>query len=285
MAKVIPFDQGTGARPRSAGVIYSFSRRGEYIVSKWPRKRGPTTNRTQLFLARQFGLASKMASVPLDIDYQTAVNITKGYTNPPRDVLTAAAYGRLYDLQSEDGTIWSYHSHLPDPIEKLEFQEEDMAWTYSTIAGFSSTTTTSNTAANTKGNLFNLPIDVRIAGVRARLNPVAGHTYTCTVALLSAGYAITSILQQTSITPAAGGDGIFQWAMDVSVTGGQMHAILLHDTAGVANNVLPMFYVANCRGTEPYITIGNCYKAKASPAVGDVMTVQTGTQFSMGYLR
>lgn len=100
-----PLNPDALARHRGSFLTVS-GRRGPHI-QKWPGKRTtPFTTRDREWQTR-FGFAASMASLPVSMEYLTAVTHSKGSEQVPRDLLTSSYMGRLYVLIGPNGQQWT----------------------------------------------------------------------------------------------------------------------------------------------------------------------------------
>lgn len=95
--------------PRSRGRFYGRVFRDGIVFQKWPRKRPKAKTGGEYYKQREFGMAAAWASDPEPIGYQTAVELSKGTTNVPRDLIMMTSYGTFYRVFLPDGTEASYY--------------------------------------------------------------------------------------------------------------------------------------------------------------------------------
>jgi len=57
---------------------------------------------------QRFAFAARMASSPFWADLATAIEMTRGEEQVPRDLLTAVALGRYYEFVGPDGQVWGH---------------------------------------------------------------------------------------------------------------------------------------------------------------------------------
>ena len=67
---------------------------------------------------QRFAFAARMASSPYWADLGTAIEMTRGEEQVPRDLLTAVALGRFYELVGPGGQVWG---HVEGPIAPNPF--------------------------------------------------------------------------------------------------------------------------------------------------------------------
>jgi hypothetical protein len=106
MAKITPGNVAPNAVPQSrGGMVVRFTRSG-IVAQAWPPSRGKSKSGYGYYHEKEFGIAARWASTPLDLDLQTAIEMVKETTYVPRDFLMRAMYGRAYQIISEDGFHW-----------------------------------------------------------------------------------------------------------------------------------------------------------------------------------
>lgn len=77
-----------------------------FIVSKWPRKRGPKATAAQLEQRNAFTQSIIWARDPLSSDVTTAQEYTKNTGYLVRDVIQSAMFGLVVDCYTKDGKHW-----------------------------------------------------------------------------------------------------------------------------------------------------------------------------------
>lgn len=103
--KIKPANLDPGGITSLRGLVVFRSTRWGVIAQKWPKKRwhDPPWRKYQQW---EFKSAAKIASAPNQWDAATAIVMAKGTDNVPRDFLTAAAMGTLFDIQFADGSTF-----------------------------------------------------------------------------------------------------------------------------------------------------------------------------------
>ena len=96
------------ALPRSKGIYLTRSYRGGAVVQKWPTKQKKPFTDAQRCWQIRFAFAARMASSPYFVEYETALFLSKGTMQVPRDLLTAAALGRQYTIEWPFGGEWGH---------------------------------------------------------------------------------------------------------------------------------------------------------------------------------
>jgi hypothetical protein len=120
MAKVDLANLAPGATVLSRGRILIRDTPFGGVAQKWPRKRGRATSGYDFYRQAEFGWASRAAASPIDLDLLTATEMVKTTTYVPRDFLVMAAYGRAYEIQAPDGTIWENYRDVNNPQYMLD---------------------------------------------------------------------------------------------------------------------------------------------------------------------
>lgn len=96
-------------------VITNVRQDGTLHIQKWPRKRGKATEGGALYTQLEFALAASWASDPEPIAYQSALNMSAGTDNVPRDLLMMVSYGTLFDIEPlGDITFERYRDVAPN---------------------------------------------------------------------------------------------------------------------------------------------------------------------------
>lgn len=120
MAIITPISLAPGALPRIRGRVYARTTMWGVVAQAWPRKRGKPRSWTTHWQSQQFGLAARMAANSEPIQYQTAIEMTKGTGWVPRDILVRAALGLAYEVYQPDGTLCGVNDHGA-PAEPAEW--------------------------------------------------------------------------------------------------------------------------------------------------------------------
>lgn len=128
MAKVVPGPLTLGAIPRARGTFYLRSSPNGVVAQRWPRKRpgGPKTP-YDFYRQKEFAYAAQWASSPEPLAQQTAVEMTRGTQQVPRDFLMMCSYGTAYELVMPDGRVLEVARHMTNnPQYMLDLITEDV---------------------------------------------------------------------------------------------------------------------------------------------------------------
>lgn len=106
MAKIKPGNVAPGAIPGSRGRIVVAMRKHVIVAQSPPRPRGKAKSGYNFFREKEFGIAARWASSPIDLELATAIEMVKGTTYVPRDFIMRAIFGRAYIIENEDGFKW-----------------------------------------------------------------------------------------------------------------------------------------------------------------------------------
>lgn len=127
MAKVILGNIDPTATPLTKeGVVIRSTKWGP-IAQAWPRKRPEEPTPYQVYTREEFKIAARWAANPLELEYETAVNLVKGTEMVPRDFLIRCMYGNGYVFVQEDGTESTrFRDVAPNPQYVLDLVTSDI---------------------------------------------------------------------------------------------------------------------------------------------------------------
>lgn len=103
--------------------------RGQLVIQKWPRKRGPPTNPTTIDQVEKFREAGRAAKRVNPAEQTFMYQITKGSINLPRDLLYMQFYGRGIWISLPDGRRYYSMASVQDVstlLDALGFAEGDI---------------------------------------------------------------------------------------------------------------------------------------------------------------
>lgn len=200
---------------RRRGVVYSRCHKGELQLVSWPKKPTKPQSYAQYWYRKQFGLAAKLASTPWRLDYITATYMTKDHINPPRDLLTQAALGNLYEFVNPDGSIWPRDPHAPEPQGgepgTADTGDDDMIdW-----AGTPWQTIATSGQGNAAGICWVPTVAMTVKGSRAMINQTIGQQYVMSLVELETSGLVKRIISESSKYGLATG----VYALDFDTTG------------------------------------------------------------------
>jgi hypothetical protein len=267
--KVEDAPQDPDAPVRAPGFYYVRTWKGRTIIQTWPKKGARKVTQQEWWWRAQFGLAGRMAANALSLDYQTAKFLTQGTTMVPRDALTAAIYGRFFELEGPGDTQWKYNDHAfpgggpPPPPDGAEFM-----W-YENSGRESAGGSASSTAYATKGNCITPLIDLNIRGLRFFINSMStGQQYRATLWNQPGNTNVgTLIAEDYRLAPANGTYGL-QFDISADIPAGQRVMMLVSRTDQTDTFQLPIF-VSPPRWIFPCLNHGTFQIAKANVQAGD----------------
>lgn len=92
--------------------------RGQLIASSWPRKRGKPTNPVTIEQNEWLTWSARALPYAASVEWEGATAAAKGTGLYPRDILTLAASGKLYDVVTPEGQVLT---RTEDRLEMLVF--------------------------------------------------------------------------------------------------------------------------------------------------------------------
>lgn len=111
----------------SRGAFYIRATKHGLVAQAWPRKRGMATTGYDFYRQREFAIAARWASHPEPKMYQTAVEMTRGTEQVPRDVIMMAIMGTYYTFVLPDGTeVTGARVTNPNPQYILDLITEEV---------------------------------------------------------------------------------------------------------------------------------------------------------------
>lgn len=115
------------AIPRARGrYVIRITERGTYITS-WPKRRTTKYDPYEFYKRQEFANAAYAAANPEPFQFETAINLTRGTEQVPRDLLTMAAYGRAYRITGPDGLEWiSFRNVTPNAQLVLDLVTQEI---------------------------------------------------------------------------------------------------------------------------------------------------------------
>lgn len=282
MAKIkISPDEPDALQRSPKGFVIRETRWGN-IAQKWPRKRPKASTPQQQYLRDQFGLAGRMAANPTYLDLETARYLSQDMENPPRDLLTAAMYGKLYQLENPDGTIWPVadHSYPPEPLPPTPPERKKM-WEWG--AWDEASTGTLSTSSNaTKGMRIRNYLPYAFDAVRWRLNAVAvGSTWLSTVWLINSSNELVTKISEAYLSPPNSNNGVLQFANSGEIDVGEDAAFLLTRTDSTATFATPL-RTTGSRWLFPFRDSIFCTLQSIDPQPTDALTIASSAGTGLG---
>ncbi len=105
MAKVEPDPLVPDTYVRARGRVLIYQTRWGPKARHWPRNKSPGTSAGSRWRNIEFGYIAAGTANAHPLDYECAVNYSRGTRFVPRDVLMLASMGMLYEFHHTDGTI------------------------------------------------------------------------------------------------------------------------------------------------------------------------------------
>lgn len=282
MSKVDLSNLAPGTAPLIRGAVVFKDNHGGPSAQSWPRKRPDWASSPMQPWCTRFGFAAVMAANPNAIDLACAIGLAKGTEQVPRDLLTQAALGRMWIITNEDGTEWG-HVQGPTYTPPAPPAREGNMWEWTNFASIRNGTA-STTAAPFKGNLLTPKTDLVLKGVRGVANFPGIGTYAAVAAALNGSNEITDITYSDNVAVSAAGNQLIGFAIDAALAAGQRYAIMWGSRDRGDTYTPDQLYTTTLGWAHPS-TLGNdAYIAKASPAVGDIVTIGGAAYFNMAML-
>lgn len=238
------------------------------VAQAWPTpgKRQWTERERQY--QRRFAFAASMASNPTPLEYQTAVFLSKGTDQVPRDVLTMAALGTYYILETEDGFTW------PQGYGPLAYQRPEKGntmWEWS--LGDSAWTTPQTPNANKwKGNSFQPPYADVIYGVRLIFTTVNGAQYKVAWCTLNGSNQITALEISNPVIAVGSALQVMEFAFEFALAAGVRNCLMVSRTDLPGAYSLPIRYHTAPLWHFPFTVCGSAQTSQATLAVGQTIT-------------
>lgn len=250
------------------GVVYTRTTKWGEVTQAWPRKRPPPMDQRSVIRRKNFGLAAIMAANPMDLDYYFAQARARGTTMVPRDILTLAALGQLFELHGPWPIQWKYLPiDAPPPPPPPPIGGETM-WEWSLWdAAWNSVMNT--TAFATKGTWFISRTNAVVTGVRFIWNHVAAGEYRLAVYELDATAHITAIVISGDYEATTNGLNVGEITGTGEIEAGRRYAIALSRTDVPDDHALPISQNQVQHFLFPMTYLGGLRLAKAQPEIGD----------------
>lgn len=234
---------------------------------------------------KRFGFAARMASSATFLDYETAYHWSKGSEQVPRDILTAAALGRYWQLILPDGTV---AGHVPGPIYTPDPGPEppptppqpwsgpyEMIWPFHDAAWGG---TPSGSAYAMKGNQLTPLADLEVTGIAAILTTVSGGTYRAGVGQLDGSGAISTLTQTADWTATSSAKQLLSWSLTATLPGGATSFTAVWRTDAGDTYALPIAWSVDASWIFPAQRAKSLRLARAAPAIGHTPNVITTDQ-------
>jgi len=281
MAVIIPANLAPDTMPRIRGVILTQPWRGLWVVRSWPKKRGKPKDWTTRFLSQQFAYAGRMAANPEPKSYATAVFLSQGSHWVPRDILTLAAYGKLYEIVFEDGTTSTQADHgAPAPPGPKPMANQ---WLYSNYAT-PYTAANSTTAFAFKGSAFIPSQPMTILMTQAVITPVIGGFYRMIICRLNGANVIQEIATSAAIVAADTLERLYEFDLGFTLTAGERYALMIGRSDNTNTYALPTPFVSVPTWLFPHTYINSARIAQVNPIVGQTVDVSLAGTPTLGVM-
>lgn len=215
-----------------------------------------------------------MASTPTALEYQTAVHLSEGTEQVPRDLLTAAALGQFYIVELPDGTLMPpvtgslAYQATPRPSMSWEWSLHDSAWS-----------TTMNTGATaSKGAVFTPPLTDTFRAVRFIFTAVAGATYKASHGWVNGSNVIQAVTSSPSRLAAVAGLQVMEFDLDGDFYAAVRNFLLVTRTDGTATYALPIQAATVQAWQYPVSSPFYCILASTNPAIGNTLSIGGATR-------
>lgn len=257
------------ALPRIKGGFYLRATRYGLRAQKWPRPGSASKLLAQQQHRTRFGFAARMASNPEPISYQTAVHLSQGTEQVPRDLLTSAAMGRLYEIYFPSGEQWR---HLPGSLANRRPEIKTMSWQWSLWDAAWSPTMNTNASA-TKGITVTPTWSDHFYGIRAILTTVSSATYKATHGTIDASGVITAISSSPTQVATSAALQCLDFALGGDLVANQRNFFGITRTDGANNYALPVHSGTTSKwlwivGVNQFFVL-----AQNNPAIGHTLTL------------
>lgn len=113
MAKITLGNLAPRSFPASKGKFVLRDTAQGPVVQSTPRRSPDSWSELQRHYRIRFGLAAYYAANPFWSDLATAIHMSEGTEQTPRDILTMAALGTYYIIRSRAGQQWQ---SSPNPV-------------------------------------------------------------------------------------------------------------------------------------------------------------------------
>jgi hypothetical protein len=217
----------------------------------------------------RFGIAARMASNAISIELASAIGLSKGTTQVPRDLLTMAATGRLWQIEMPDGSILGHVEGPTVPVPQPITGDLRM-WEWFQWSNMRSTAYPTGNYPS-RGMQIIPKTDNTIKGIRANINGVAGAQYVAFTATLKTPTTINEPTYGDTITITSSGNQIIELPISAPIKAATPTLVMIARTdAGDTSNLPLPFPAAPQWGHTSTVSNGPNI-AKALPHDGDTV--------------
>lgn len=259
-------------------VVVADPKRGVIIRSRPTRKKPRTLLQKQY--SRRFGFAGAMASNSEVMQLQTAIEMSKGTEQVPRDILTMAALGNYYILLNQDGTEWD---HVEGPVYKgRKWKTSEMEiWTrYNTI----NSTGYGTSARAFKGFTFTPLRTLEVTGFKVVLQTLATASYQIAVGIENASHVIQSISKSSIQFGGISVHNVLHFEMPFTFSQNNSYFLMVGRTDGAGSYALPIAGSTEDALTFPHTLGGGVAYNSVNPVVGNTLFFSAGATQPFGFL-
>lgn len=266
---------------RRRGSVYTIMRNGELHLATWPKKPSKPQSYAQAWYRAQFGKAAKLASTPWRLDYITATYMTKTFINPPRDLLTQAALGNLYEFVNPDGSVWPRDPHEPIPQEDEpgiggNGDDEMIDW-----AGQPWITSATTGQGNAAGICWTPTVAMTVKGSRAMINQTVGQKYVMSLVKLKTSGLITDVLSESVKYGLATGVYALDFAVEGELDANTRYALVMCAPERAVGAATLLRYSSAGQLPLPTSYFSSVYKNVNVITTGVTLSYDTSTPFTV----
>lgn len=210
---------------------------GRYVISKSPSQ-PKTPNRNKIWNQNQFAIAARMAASPLWLDQISAMQVSKGTEQVPRDILMMAAYGKLISIEFPDGTVSTVADHNAPPLPAPRENKTMLIW--GALHNARSTAYDSYPAA-CKGMVVNPLIPMKLRSVDVIMKLVLSAPYRMIACETDASFKMTRLIAVQNVISDQDGQGVLHFPMEMDLPTDRPTTFLVARTDVAGNHVLPIW--------------------------------------------
>lgn len=237
------------------------------VVAKSP-KYSNAKNPSRIWNEQQFAIAARMAASPQWLDQISAIQVSKGTEQVPRDVLMMAIYGNLVSLLFPDGTMSTVADHSRPQPTPPEQEETMLVWSQQAQAW---NTAMSGSAYCYKGAVITPQATMTLSGMQSIATLVANGLYSHLVCQVDTAGKIVSTPVTSRVRPVSGGLQAIRTPLSMTLVNGSRYFVALGRIDQGGTYALPIYWSAAQNWLGPIWTHGAYRIAKVDPALGDTL--------------
>ena len=266
---------------RRRGVAYTIMRNGELHLATWPKKPTKPQSYAQKWYRAQFGAAAKLASTPWRLDYITATYMAKPFINPPRDLLTQAALGNLYEFVNPDGSVWPRDPHKPIPQEDEpgtggNGDDEMIEW-----AGQPWATSKTVVQGNAAGIVWTPTVAMTLKGCRAMIDQTVGQQYDMYFCEMTAPATVKKVISKSTKYGLATGTRVLDFDADGNLDANSTYALIMCIPSKTVNHSSLLRQSSAGQLPLPTSFFASVYKEINAISAGDVLWYDKSFPFTV----